>query len=193
MGLAQIRPRLSLEEYLEGEKTSSVRHEFVDGQVFAMAGASANHNRVARNLVSHLTTHLAATPCEAFVSDMKVKVDDVFYYPDVMVCCDPSDDDRFFRLYPRLLVEVVSPSTMRTDYYEKRLAYQKIPTLQQYIIVDPDRVLVDVFHRDSAGHWAKQTLLQMNDVLNLVPVSLALPLLEVYRHVSFEERLEPST
>jgi Uma2 family endonuclease len=193
MGLAETRSRLTVEEYLEGEQTSGIRHEYVDGQVFAMAGASANHNRVARNLVSHLTAHLANTPCEAFVSDMKVRANDVFYYPDVMVCCDPNDNDRFFRDYPRLLVEVVSPSTMRTDYYEKRLAYQKIPTLQQYIIVDPDRVLVDVFDRDSAGHWVKRTLLQLSDVLNFVPVSLALPLLEVYRNVVFEERVELST
>jgi Uma2 family endonuclease len=184
MNLLSATPRITIEEYLDGEQQSSIRHEFIDGQVYAMAGASANHNRVAGNLFASLSNHYMDGSCEPFISDMKVKVAEVFYYPDVMLCCDPDDHHRLYREQPQLLIEVTSAATERTDYYEKRLAYQRISTLRQYVIINPDKVLVDIFERDANGNWAKHTLSRLSDQLRLG--SLNLPLLTVYRRVEFD-------
>jgi Uma2 family endonuclease len=186
MGLPQKQTRLSLAEYLEGEKTSTIRHEYVDGQIYAMTGGSANHNQITLGLAARLYAHLAEGPCQVFASDMKVLTpQDISYYPDVMVCCDPTDRESHLRRRPRLLVEVVSPHTERTDHYEKRLAYEQIPTLQEYIILAQDKVLADVIRRQEDGHWSRGTLTQLEDDLRLESVQLVLHLADVYRNVEF--------
>ena len=93
---------LTVEEYLAGEPASEVRHEYLGGTVYAMAGASVDHNKISLNLALGLTSHLRGKRCEAFMADVKVRLnlasDDIFYYPDVMVACDPRDTDKFFKL-----------------------------------------------------------------------------------------------
>ena len=97
--------RVSVEEYLEGEKDARVRHEYIDGQVFAMAGASDRHNRISLNLAAKLDGHLDDGPCEVFIADMKVSVSEiVFYYPDVVVACDGPAADPYYRKQPRLII-----------------------------------------------------------------------------------------
>ena len=107
------------EEYLEGELLSEVRHEYVAGRVFAMAGASDDHNRISLNIAASLHAQLRGKPCEAFFNDMKAKVAPAFYYPDVMVVCDPADNHRYFRERPSVVFEVSSPDTERTDRRER--------------------------------------------------------------------------
>lgn len=122
-----IRTPLSVEDYLAGEIDSPVRHEYVGGEIYARAGASDRHNRIAINLTSRLDAHLAGDACAVFMSGMKVRVaPTVFYYPDVVVACDPPGADPYVRVDPRLVVEVTSPSTERVDRHEKRLAYTQL-------------------------------------------------------------------
>ena len=129
---------VSVEDYLTGEPGSEIRHEYVGGEVYAMAGASNIHNIISLNLAAALHAHLEGGPCVPYVSDMKVRVksatEELFYYPDVMVACDPSDNAKLWREKPVLIVEVSSPETARIDAREKNWAYQTIPTLEVYVI-----------------------------------------------------------
>jgi len=139
---------ISVAEYLASEKDSPVRHEYVDGQMYAMAGASDRHNRLALNLASRLNDHLNGGPCEVFIAAMKVIVDPlVYYYPDVVVTCDPLGGDPYVRTQPHLILEVVSPSTERIDRHEKLFAYRRVPSLREYVLVLQDRMQVEVYRR----------------------------------------------
>jgi len=123
------KPRSGFPRGLPGRELSAdVRHEYVGGRVFVMAGASADHNRIAGNIFRALGNHLEGHPCEAFSNDMKIRTHrEVFYYPDVMVCCDPADNARYYRERPRYVFEVLSEETRRTDEREKSLAYFHTP------------------------------------------------------------------
>ena len=131
---------ISPQEYLAGEEYSSVRHEYVAGYVYAMTGASETHNLMAGNLHAALHAHLRGKPCRVFVNDMKVRVDDDFYYPDLLVCCDPADNAAYYKTRPILLIEVLSPTTEPADTLEKRIAYQTLESLQEYVLVAQDRL-----------------------------------------------------
>src|ERR1044071_8635235 len=135
MSLRRQKSHLSVAEYLAGEKESPTRHEFVNGQVYAMAGASDKHNRIAGNIYARLTLDMDDGSCEPFISDMKVMVaPTVYYYPDVVVTCDPSGGDPYFREQPLLIVEVISPSTERNDRHEKMEAYKRVSGLREYVL-----------------------------------------------------------
>jgi len=172
---------VSVEDYLAGEEASDTRHEYVGGVVYAMAGASKEHNLIALNIYTALRQSLRS-PCRAFVSDIKVRLkalhDDVFYYPDVMVACDPRDTHRLFSYYPRVLIEVSSSSTERLDRREKRWAYQTIETLQEYLIVSQDRLEVTVFRRDA--NWVAEVFNRADQTLSLQSIGLVLPLSRIY-------------
>lgn len=177
--------RLSEDEYLENEKASPVRHEYLAGLVYAMAGASATHNVIALNLASRLRAHLRGKPCRTFMSDMKVKIEaiDAFYYPDVLVACDPSDNAVYFRTNPVLIIEVTSPTTAVTDRREKLLAYQKIPGLREYVLIAQDEISVQVYRRAKNGRWWEETL-GPDDVIELESVDLNMPVKEAYEDVN---------
>src|SRR2546423_15198774 len=134
MQAALTRDCISVEDDLAGEEASEIKHEYLAGVVYAMVGTSKEHNRIAQNIAFAARPRLKGNPGELFISDVKVRVaalgDDVFYYPDVMVGCDPRDTHRLYLCYPRILVEVSSKSTERLDRREKRWAYQTIETLE---------------------------------------------------------------
>jgi len=181
--------RLSVEEYLEAERDSPVRHEYIDGQIYAMAGASDRHNHIAGNLYNRLDDHLGDGACEAFISDMKVSVSDaLFYYPDVVVACDGPGADAYYRKQPRLIIEVSSPGTERTDRSEKLLAYKQVKSLKEYVIVSQDRVRIEMFRRGRGDRWSWQLLTELDDVLRLESVGLTLTIGQVYRRVKFPHR-----
>ncbi|GAB6040263.1 Uma2 family endonuclease [Endothiovibrio diazotrophicus] len=151
---------IEVEEYLEGELRSEVRHEYVDGQVFAMAGAGERHNRIAGNLFFHLRAAARGGPCGVFVNDMKARIDsrNIFYYPDVMLVCDPADDEEYLKRCPCLIAEVASPSTWMTDRREKLFAYRDLPSLRYYLLVSAERREVEYFVREEDGGWATARL-----------------------------------
>ncbi len=148
------------EDFLEGELLREIRHEYACGKVYAMAESSAAHNRIAGNLYAALNIHLRGKPCEAFINDMKIRMesgsDSFFYYPDVMVACDPSDNADYFRRFPKEIVEVLSPSTERTDSSEKLRAYRSIPTVEAYILISQQEAQVTFFRR--ANQWLREVI-----------------------------------
>jgi Uma2 family endonuclease len=176
MGFAEKKTEyISIEDYLEGEKESPVRHEYVDGIVHAMAGASDRHNRIAGNIYNRLDNHLDEDPCEPFISDMKVWASEpVFYYPDVVVACDGLNADPYYRKQPRLIVEVTSPSTEYIDRTD--------------VIVSHDAVRIDVYRRLRGDRWQWEILTDVNEELRLESVGLTLSVAQIYRRVKFPAR-----
>ena len=160
MGQARRIEPISPEGYLAGEREAEMRHEYVDGELFAMVGASRAHNLLAVNFAAALKSALAAGPCRVTVSDMKVRLPSGprFYYPDLMVSCsDPREEpDEHYETRPELIVEILSPSTEAIDRREKRLAYATIESLREYVLVAQDEVLVELYRRDGDG-WSCTT------------------------------------
>lgn len=155
MDASKVWFQLSVERYLEGEKDAPVKHEYVHGEVFALAGASDVHNIIAGNI--HTVFNLAARRkgCRTYMSDMKVRVEDgVFYYPDVMFVCDDGPDP-YYKDKPCVIAEVLSPSTLRTDTNEKRYAYLGLPSLELYLLVDSRRRFVWGYYRTKTG-WEER-------------------------------------
>jgi Uma2 family endonuclease len=181
MATAHKIETISLEDYLAGEQDGDCRHEYVAGYVYAMTGASEAHNLICTNLVAMLHPHLRGKPCRVFVNDMKVRVGDNFYYPDLMVCCDPSDNAKYFKTDPVLLIEVLSPSTKRTDVLEKRIAYQSLQTLQEYVLVAQDRVGMSIYRRIDNG-WELETL-AIGDTVFLRSIGLETAIETIYEDI----------
>jgi Uma2 family endonuclease len=187
MALLKFKTKISVEDYLEGEKVSPVRHEYFHGDVFAMAGASDNHNRIARNFVNILSNHLRDSPCEPFFNDIKVRVmPNVYYYPDILVTCEESPESPYFRNNPILIIEIVSKSTERIDRREKVFLYQQIESLQEYVVVDQYRKKVQVHRRQPNGGWIMYLFNEDIDVVELSSIDLNIPVPEIYRRVTFE-------
>jgi Uma2 family endonuclease len=147
--------RMSEAEYLAFEAASKTRHEYVDGYIFAMTGATRAHNLISMNIGAFLHGQLRGGPCSATMHDLKIKIESArsFYYPDVMVACDRFEAKAVYVSEPVLLVEVLSPSTTGTDRREKLIAYQKIPTLKEYLIVYQDRQQVELHRKGADGQW----------------------------------------
>ncbi|HRH41765.1 MAG TPA: Uma2 family endonuclease [Pyrinomonadaceae bacterium] len=187
MGLPKFRTKISVEDYLESEKFSPIRHEFVEGEVFAMAGASDNHGRISTNLITLLATHLRNSPCDTFANDIKVRVrPNVYYYPDILVSCEETPEDPYFRNNPTLIIEIISKSTARVDRTEKVFLYQQIPSLQEYVVVDQYRMEVQVHRRQENGGWITYFFNELDDIVEFTSVDLTIPLPEIYRRVTFE-------
>lgn len=145
---------ISIEEYLELERDSPVRHEYVGGRLYAMTGTSKRHNRIAGNIFRKLADAAEESPCQVYMSDVKVRTpDDRCYYPDVMVTCEPESDDPYTEQSPCLIVEVTSPFSAATDRREKRLSYTTIPTLRVYLVVDQEIPRVERHVRLESGEW----------------------------------------
>jgi len=180
--------RISPDEYLAGERASEIRHEYLDGRVYAMAGASDDHNRIAGNIHGELRERLRGTRCEPFINDMKVKIPphfaDAFYYPDVVVACDPTDHAKYYRERPAVIFEVLSPETERTDRREKALAYRHLPTLEVYVlVVAQDQMTVTVMRRAEPG-WTSEIIEGSSGVLKLPNIGVEIPLVRIYERTT---------
>jgi Uma2 family endonuclease len=152
---AEPQRHLSVEEYLAFEETASVKHEYVGGVVHAQAGASDRHNRIAGKIYRRLAEAADGSPCRVYMSDMRLfTADNVFYYPDVMVCCEPpKTDNPTYRHDPCLVVEVLSPGTASIDRREKLFRYCEVPTLRDYLIVGQDEAHIEHHFREESGEW----------------------------------------
>lgn len=180
--LAKQLGTVSVADYLAGEQVSEVKHEYLHGQVFAMAGAKANHNRITRNLSALLWNTLADQPCEPFSSDMLLKTaENQYRYPDIMVVCDEEDrDDEYVRNHPILIVEVLSSSTRRQDKTEKRSEYIALPSLQEYILIEQDIAEIEIQRR--RNQWQPEYFYLGQDIL-LESVGVTVSVEEVYQRV----------
>lgn len=147
-------PRMSVDEYLAFEEASDVKHEYVEGFVYAMSGAHSRHERIAGNVFANLWIPAQGGPCRVYGSNLKIRVGERrFYYPDAMSVCTPRDDDGLMVGDPCVLVEVTSPSTSRTDHREKLDAYRAIVSLRAYLIVEQNRREVHCWSRPVGGEW----------------------------------------
>ena len=178
------QPDLTYSEYLAYEQASYKKHEFINGQAYAMAGASEDHNVISSNLVALIRPHLRGKPCRVFFSDMKLTIasaNNATYYPDVMVVCDRTDSDPYVKQKPCLLIEVLSPSTAMLDRREKLFNYQKLASLQEYVLVSQSEIKVELYRRDPEG-WLVQSL-SVGDSLQLQSIDLAIALSDIYEDV----------
>lgn len=187
---SQTQPQapISIEDYLEGEQHTDTKHEYLAGQVVAMGGASDKHGLIAGSLYAALLPAARRKGCQLFIADMKVRVnhdsDSYFYYPDLLLSCQPDDrESAYYRRHPCLLVEVLSPSTERIDSREKLLAYRLLPSLREYLLLRQDRVQADLYQRGDEGRWQHHTFTQPDDVLALRCLDAAVSLRDVYADV----------
>ncbi len=173
---------ISPEAFLAGEQCGEIRHEYVAGHVYAMVGNSTAHNRIALNLATVLNQHLRGGPCRVFMSDVKVYIRpaEVFYYPDVVVTCDPEDKGGAAQYisHPKLIVEVLSPSTERLDREEKLMRYQALASLEEYLLVGQQPQRVQIYRRGTSG-WAMETWTE-GETVSLRSVRLDLPIGTLY-------------
>ncbi len=176
------RQWISVKEYLEGERLSDVRREYVGGYVYAMGGASDDHNRIAGNIHGELRERLRGSRCEAFVADMKLKIpgNQAFYYPDVLVACDPADNAKYFRERPTVVFEVLSPDTERTDQREKWYAYALIPSLKVYVIVSQEKHEITVLRQSRPGPWVADVINGKGSILKLPEIKAEIALARIY-------------
>jgi Uma2 family endonuclease len=188
--MAQAVPALlSPEEYLQFELDSSIKHEFLGGVVHAMSGGINQHARVSVNCLLSLGTQLRGKPCFPINSDVKIRIQYAdhtrFYYPDAGVVCESNPPSDHFQDKPVVLIEVLSPTSRRTDMTEKRDAYLTIPSLAAYLIIDPDKPEVTV-HQIAPGGLSSKVFNELSDTIQLPEIDAELSLAEVYEGVNFE-------
>ena len=177
-------PSISLEKYHEIERTSEVKLEYSDGRVYAMSGGTSQHSQIAGNMYIALATHLRGKVCRAFNSDIKVLPlgdENPSYFPDVTVTCKPEDysyDSTAIRS-PRLIIEVLSPSTVSRDRGEKLRVYKACPSMDEYVMISTRCQEVEVYRRESANEW-KDVLYNADQHVTLVSIGLTMSAAEIY-------------
>jgi Uma2 family endonuclease len=176
---------ISLEEYLELDRTSTdMKYEYVNGRIYAMSGGSTSHSLITMNISTLLRGHLRDKACRAYNSDMKFCLSEtVRYYPDVTVSCDPRDTQavKHELYYPCLVIEVLSPSTELRDRTEKLAQYQKHPTVEEYVLVNQDRQVVEVYTRNGKK-WVYQ-MFELGDEIELTSIDFHCPIEAFYEDV----------
>ena len=190
--LQQKQKYYTPEEYLVLEETAEYRSQYFQGEIFAMTGGSANHNRIARNLIAAMDIAFEEKPCEAFINDMRllVKKNGLYTYPDVVVVCGKikfveERDDTITN--PIVIIEVLSKSTEGYDRGAKFELYRALDTLRDYILVDQTKTHVEHFHRLDDGRWILQEFNHIEDLLRLETIDFAMSLHRIYRNVMWEE------
>ncbi len=180
---------ISEEEYLESEKYSDIKYEYINGQVYAMAGGSKRHNSITLNIAFALRSGAKGSSCEIYSSDVKVRIKNrkTYYYPDVVVACDKSDNaDNHYLEKPCLIVEVLSPSTERKDATEKLLAYQAIESLQYYLLVEQRKCHISLIYPQENGQWEIDYYTNMDDIILLNCPAMELAVKDIYETVQFD-------
>lgn len=169
------------EDYLQGELHSDVRHEYMQGYVYAMVGTSKRHNLIAISVLTVLRAHLRSSPCKVYVSDVKVKIQDIFFYPDLLVSCSDNKLSPYYETDPMIVVEVLSPSTEARDRFYKRVAYQRIESLREYVLVEQDNMQVDIYRRETDG-WTLEHY-EIGDTVAFESIGFTIPIEEIYADV----------
>lgn len=183
---AQPQRKISPEEYLELEREADYKSEYFQGEVFAMAGAGRNHNRITANLGGEMYIFLKGKSCRSYSSDLKVHIPDngLYTYPDLLVVCGKEqfvDDKTDTLLNPRIIVEVLSKSTASYDRGEKFQLYRSIPSLEEYVLIDSQRVAAEVFRKSEQGFWSLMSeSYTLEGSIELASIGLTLPMRDIY-------------
>jgi Uma2 family endonuclease len=183
------QPQLTPDEYLQMEAQSPVKHEYIDGQIYAMAGASDPHVTIAGNLATLLRSHVRGSGCRVYISDMKARIEALnrFYYPDVLVTCDSRDlETPTYKRFPTLIVEVLSDSTEAFDRGDKFADYQNLESLREYVLINTKRQRVECFRRNDEGLWVLQFYTPQQTSFRLDSIGFEGTLDALYEDVVFE-------
>ncbi len=184
--IANRIPSLSPAEYLEWEEKSEIKHEYIDGEVFAMAGSSGKHAVIVKNFILTVGLQLRGSGCDLYPQDVKAKVKgrNRFYYPDLMVTCDDRDKpDDYVKRYYKMIVEVLSDSTERFDRGDKFADYRRSESLEEYVLISQHRMNVEVYRRNIAGRWELQPYC-VGDRVELVSIGLEFAIEDLYEDVN---------
>ena len=181
--------RLTPEEYLDLEAQSPIKHEYIDGEAYAMAGTTDTHNTIALNLAMLIRSHLRGTDCRVYFVDIKARIEqcNCFYYPDIMVTGDARDrETSTYKRFPKLIVEVLSDSTEAFDRGDKFNDYQTLESLEEYVLVNTKHRPVEIFRRQEPGKWIFQTYTPASETFPLQSLNFTVSLADVYEDVTPE-------
>lgn len=184
-------PKLTPEEYFVWEEKQLLRHEYLNGEIYAMGGGTQNHGRIASNIIFLVKGHLRGGGCQVGNSDCRVNILETndYVYPDVSVTCEDSDRTATQAIqYPCLIVEVLSPSTANYDRGDKFRLYRRNPSLQDYVLVDAEKIAIDLYRKNDRGNWEIFNY-QSGDNIELRSINLSFPIESVYEDIVFEELL----
>lgn len=187
--IASSQPFFSVEDYLQLETHSPIKHEYINGEVYAMAGASDSHVTIAGNLFALLRSHIRGSGCRVYIADMRVRIEtrNCFYYPDVMVTCTLEDQETSnYKRFPKLIVEVLSASTEAFDRGDKFADYQTLNSLEEYVLINTRQHRVECFRRNADGLWVLQSYTPETDRFALSSVGFSDTLATLYEDVVLE-------
>ncbi|TCD25148.1 Uma2 family endonuclease [Pedobacter psychrodurus] len=191
--VAYQKRRYTIEEYLEMEKASTVKHEYFQGEVFAMSGAGDNHNNIFSNVFIEIGNKLKGKPCRPYGSDKRMNIPEntLFTYPDISIYCNGlthTDIDEDTSILPTVIIEILSPSTKNYDRGKKFNLYKDIPSLKEYIMIDSESVSVEAFYVNENKNWAFKDHKEITDVITFVSMGFDLALTDIYEHVRFSTK-----
>ncbi|BAY50321.1 hypothetical protein SAMD00079811_79500 (plasmid) [Scytonema sp. HK-05] len=180
---------LTPEAYLQLEEKSNIKHEYIDGQVYAMAGTTDTHNTIALNLALLIRNHLRGSDCRVYFADIKARLErrNRFYYPDIIVTYNPKDrETSTYKSFPKLIIEVLSESTEAFNRGDKFNDYQTLDTLEEYVLVNTKHHRVETFRRNKQGLWVLQTYTPDDQTFELQSINLTAPFTDLYQDVELE-------
>ena len=182
------------DEYLAMEEAAEIKHEYRQGNIIAMTGASINHNRIVINTATTLNIALKGSSCEVFVNDLRLQIkrDKIYTYPDVMVVCSKPSfvKNRTDTINnPKAIIEILSKSTETYDRSDKFHAYWSLDTFEEYVLIDQYRIHVEYFRRINDKEWGLRVFKKMTDILKLESIEVEIPLNDLYQNVVWEEKL----
>lgn len=193
--LPQQHAHMTETEYLAFERESDIKHEYINGEIFAMTGASENHNLISVNILTSLKSQLRGKGCKVYPADMRVRVQATgeYFYPDASAVCEKAQfaENIFDSLInPSLIIEVLSPSTERYDRGKKFQIYRKIETFKEYVLISQDNPHIEHYAINQAGKWELTDVIGLDNSLKLLSVGCTLDMNEVYDLVSFPDESE---
>jgi Uma2 family endonuclease len=187
---AEEKKYYTVEEYLQQEEESEFRSEFYKGELFPVVATTRRHNKIVNNIMRTVVPHFEPKGCEAFSENVKVEaIKGVYYpYPDVMLTCDPDDNDNLIVKNPVLIAEVLSPSTADYDRGFKWLRYRKMPSLRYYMIVSQNEIMVEIFSRKNSNSlWTFQEYTDIQDIIHFENLNFELALRLIYERIELDE------
>lgn len=188
--VAYGKNKFTEQEYLELEKKSSVKHEYYRGEIFAMSGAGVNHNYIFSNLFIGIGVRLKGKSCRPMGSDMRLNIPEntLYTYPDIAIYCGDffnNDKDKDNARNPTVIIEILSPSTRAYDKDQKFSLYRDIPALKEYILIDSEKINIEIFRINDKKKWELEEYKSINDILGIKSVELSIPLAEIYKDLPY--------
>ncbi|MGM9478711.1 Uma2 family endonuclease [Pedobacter sp. GSP4] len=191
--VAYQKRHYTIQEYLELEKAATVKHEYYQGEIFAMSGAGDNHNEIFSNVFGEIAYKLKGTPCRPYGSDKRMHIPEntLFTYPDISIYCNGithSDMDEDTSILPSIIIEILSPSTRNYDRGKKFNLYKDIPSLKEYIMIDSQSVSVRAYHIDEERNWILNEHQEITDTVSFISMGFNMVLADIYEYVNFSAK-----